>query len=114
MTYDLFISYARKDNERGQLAALAEQIKTSFRAFAGRDLLAFFDTHQIQGMDDWRHKDSAQFAGVAPIPRGSLAQLSGQSLLPVGMGGNNFGYNAQTDAYEDLVNTGGTKHVHLG
>src|SRR6516165_6486519 len=56
MPNDLFISYSRPDNERGQVAALDEQIKTSFRAFAGRELTVFFDGQEIQGMDDWRHK----------------------------------------------------------
>jgi tetratricopeptide (TPR) repeat protein len=56
MTYDLFISYARRDNERGQVVALAEQMQTSFRAFAGRELRIFFDTQEIRGMDDWRQK----------------------------------------------------------
>ena len=56
MPYDLFISYSRHDNERGQVAALTAQIESSFRAFAGRDLRVFFDTHEIAGMDDWRQK----------------------------------------------------------
>jgi tetratricopeptide (TPR) repeat protein len=56
MSYDLFISYSRRDNERGQVAALAEQVKTAFRAFAGRELPVFFDVREIHGMDDWRQK----------------------------------------------------------
>jgi len=36
MPYDLFISYSRRDNERGQVAALKTQIESSFRAFVGR------------------------------------------------------------------------------
>ncbi len=56
MSYDLFISYSRRDNERGQVATLKAQIETSFRAFAGRELQMFFDTHEIHGMDDWQQK----------------------------------------------------------
>ena len=56
MPYDLFISYSRRDNERGQVTAMKAQIKSGFRAFAGRDLRVFFDTHEIAGMDDWRQK----------------------------------------------------------
>lgn len=56
MPYDLFVSYSRRDNERGQVAALRKEIEASFRTFAGRDLRVFFDTQQIQGMDDWRQK----------------------------------------------------------
>ena len=74
MPYDLFISYSRRDNENGQVAALKAQIETSFRAFAGRDLRIFFDTGEIQGMDDWRHKiqrslrDSQLFLAVLSPP----------------------------------------------
>src|SRR6266446_3086023 len=56
MPHDIFISYSRRDNEHGQVAALKAQIGASFRAFAGRDLSIFFDTHAIQGMNDWRQK----------------------------------------------------------
>src|SRR5882762_8516247 len=59
MPYDLFTSYSRHDNEQGQVAALKAQIESSFRAFAGRDLLVFLDIHPedgIRGMDDWRQK----------------------------------------------------------
>ena len=56
MPYDLFISYSRRDNELGQVAALKAQIEVSFRRFADRDLSIFFDTHAIHGMDDWRQK----------------------------------------------------------
>lgn len=54
--YDLFISYSRRDNESGQVAALKAQIEAAYRAFAGKDLRIFFDTQQIVGMDDWRQK----------------------------------------------------------
>jgi Tfp pilus assembly protein PilF len=54
--YDIYVSYARWDNERGQVAALVEQIRNDFRASAARDLRVFFDLSEIQGMDDWRLK----------------------------------------------------------
>lgn len=56
MPYDLFISYSRRDNERGHVTALKLQIEASFHAFAGRDLHVFFDIREIRGMDDWRQK----------------------------------------------------------
>jgi|GEM_PF-4272079 len=31
--YDLFISYARVDNQRGQVTALKEQIEADYQAF---------------------------------------------------------------------------------
>ena len=66
MPYNLVIICSRRDNEHGlaapkhsdggQVTALKAQIESSFRAFAGRDLPVFFDTHEIAGMDDWRQK----------------------------------------------------------
>jgi hypothetical protein len=56
MPYDLFISYCRRDNQRGQVAMLAEQIMIAFGAFAGRPLQVFLDVRDIDGMDDWRQK----------------------------------------------------------
>jgi len=56
MPHGLFISYSRRDNERGRVAALKTYIESTFRAFAGRDLQVFFDVRNIQGMDDWRQK----------------------------------------------------------
>jgi hypothetical protein len=45
MPYDLFVSYSRRGNERGQVAALKAQSESSFRAFAGRDLRVFLVRH---------------------------------------------------------------------
>jgi tetratricopeptide (TPR) repeat protein len=56
MSYDLFISYSRADNQQGQVAELKAQIESSFRSFGGPNLQIFFDTQAIQGMDDWRQK----------------------------------------------------------
>ncbi|MEI7724117.1 MAG: toll/interleukin-1 receptor domain-containing protein [Bacteroidota bacterium] len=57
MPYDLFISYARFDNLDGRITDLKVQIETDFRAFKpGRDLVCFFDTEDIKGMEDWRHR----------------------------------------------------------
>ena len=56
MSFDLFISYSRKDNQEGRITQLVERICTDFQAFAGRSLNPFFDKDEIQGMDDWRHR----------------------------------------------------------
>src|SRR5437867_2515235 len=86
MPYDLFISYSRRDYERGQVAALKAQVEFSFRAFAGRDLRVFFDTHEIVGMDDWRQKIQRSLRESQVF----LAVLSphylASPLLPLGMG----------------------------
>ena len=55
MAYDLFISYARRDNEQGRVAQLVERVSRDFESFAGRPLRPFFDTTEIHGMEDWRH-----------------------------------------------------------
>ena len=57
MPYDLFISYSRFDNRDGRITDLKVQIETDYRAFKPRrDLVCFFDTEEIKGMDDWRHR----------------------------------------------------------
>jgi tetratricopeptide (TPR) repeat protein len=56
MPYDIFISYSRRDNAQGRIAELVERIKSDFAGFAHRDLVPFFDKHEIQGMQDWRQR----------------------------------------------------------
>jgi tetratricopeptide (TPR) repeat protein len=55
-TYDLFISYSRRDNAQGRVTALVRKISRDFESFAGRPLRPFFDVSEIGGMDDWRHR----------------------------------------------------------
>jgi len=52
--YDLFISYARKDNEGGWVTAFVEALLESHRRFSGRELNVFFDKESIHTMQDWR------------------------------------------------------------
>ena len=56
MSYDLFVSYSRRDDKRGQVRALKEQIEADYRDFAGEELRCFFDLEDIASMDDWRHR----------------------------------------------------------
>src|SRR5262245_26187475 len=76
MPYDLFISHSRRDNlpvatvgdaatphsalctphSSGRVTQLVERIKLDFAAFAGRELVPFFDQHEINGMEDWRQR----------------------------------------------------------
>ena len=62
MSYDLFISYSRRDNADGRITQLVKRIKANFEAFGGRPerpLQVFFDENPedgIKGMEDWRHK----------------------------------------------------------
>ncbi len=59
MTYDLFISYSRRDNADGRITQLVEHIKTDFANFEGnkgRELVPFFDQQEIHGMSDWRQR----------------------------------------------------------
>ncbi len=56
MEYDLFISYARRDNTGGRVTELVNRIREDFAAFASRPLNPFFDVNEIGGMEDWRHR----------------------------------------------------------
>ena len=56
MSYDLFVSYSRKDNAQGRVSELLERIREDYRAFAGEELVCFFDLDDIHGMEDWRHR----------------------------------------------------------
>ena len=56
MSYDLFVSYSRRDNEQGRISQFVDRIKADFAAFSGRPLQVFFDVQEIQGMEDWRHR----------------------------------------------------------
>lgn len=56
MPSDLFISYARYDDENGCVSHLVDRISRDFESFSGRSLRVFFDKNAIQGMDDWRQK----------------------------------------------------------
>ena len=57
VSYDLFISYSRRDNRQGRVSELAALIQKEYRDFTGgEELSIFFDTADIKGMDDWRHR----------------------------------------------------------
>jgi tetratricopeptide (TPR) repeat protein len=55
MSYDLFISYSRRDNKQGRITAFIDHLRGEFAA-TGRELTVFFDQSEIHGMDDWRHR----------------------------------------------------------
>src|SRR5688572_6353160 len=55
-SYDLFISYSRRDNAQGRITQLVERIKIDFAPFAKRELVPFFDQQEIHGMQDWRQR----------------------------------------------------------
>jgi hypothetical protein len=61
--YELFISYARRDNRPipatyplGWVSALKDQIIADHRVYETSPLRIFFDTHEIRDMDDWRNR----------------------------------------------------------
>jgi tetratricopeptide (TPR) repeat protein len=56
MNYDLFISYARADNQQGRINALVAEIERDFNRMMGRPMRTFFDTQEIKGMHDWRDR----------------------------------------------------------
>jgi len=54
MPYDLFISYARRDDTSRRVSALVERIADDYRQFSGEELSCFFDKSEIKGGHDWR------------------------------------------------------------
>lgn len=53
MSYDLFISYSRRDNMHGRITELVDRIKQGFpssRGMLGRELNVFFDQDEIHCM----------------------------------------------------------------
>ncbi len=61
--YDIFISYARKDNRPiqraypfGWVTALRDHILADHRRFSTGPLRVFLDTDEVRDMDDWRHR----------------------------------------------------------
>ncbi len=56
MLYDLFISYARKDNTTGKITELKEKIESLYNKTTERKLKVFFDTSEIKGMDDFNNR----------------------------------------------------------
>ena len=61
--YEIFISYARKDNQpipptypHGWVTALHDHILADHRRFSTEPLPIFFDKEEIKDMDDWRQR----------------------------------------------------------
>ena len=53
--FDLFISYARKDNDSKMVSALVERIETDFAQFSpSLPLKVFFDKKSILDMQHWQ------------------------------------------------------------
>jgi tetratricopeptide (TPR) repeat protein len=51
--YDVFISYARADDESGWVTGLRDAIYQDFRAFSSEPFKIFFDTEEIRSRQDW-------------------------------------------------------------
>jgi|SRR5271165_15881 len=55
--FDLFVSYSRRDNQRGRIRELVTVIQAQHRALTGgQELRIFFDTEDIKSIDDWEHR----------------------------------------------------------
>jgi len=59
--YDVFISYARRENQpipeafpAGWVTAIRDHIAADHRKFSTAPLRLFFDTEEIRDLDDWR------------------------------------------------------------
>jgi len=57
MHYDLFISYARRDNADGWITQFLDALQAEHRAFAGgREFKVFFDKDDIHSLDAWQSR----------------------------------------------------------
>ena len=56
MSYDLFITYSRQDNQHGRITDFVRQVKEDYKNFASEELRCFIDIEDIQGMEDWKHR----------------------------------------------------------
>jgi tetratricopeptide (TPR) repeat protein len=55
--YDVFISYSRHDSVDRRVTDFITLMRDSYRVLTnGDELRVFFDTDDIKGMDDWRHR----------------------------------------------------------
>ena len=54
LSYDVFISYSRKDNERGWVTGLYEAILQDFRGQFAPPIRIFFDKSDIKSRQDWK------------------------------------------------------------
>jgi tetratricopeptide (TPR) repeat protein len=54
--YDVFISYARADNEGGWVSELRDAIYADFRTFSSEPFKIFFDTEEIRSRQDWESR----------------------------------------------------------
>ena len=53
LTYDVFISYARRDDADGWVSALRDAIYADFKSFSTEPFRIFFDRSDIRNRDDW-------------------------------------------------------------
>ena len=52
-----FISYSRRDNRERRVSDFVSRFQDGYRVFAdGDELSVFFDSDDIRGMDDWKHR----------------------------------------------------------
>jgi len=53
--FDIFVSYARRDNVDAWISSFIEALQAEHRAYSGgRSFTAFFDKRDIRSLDDWR------------------------------------------------------------
>ena len=67
--FDFFVSYARRDNRDAWITCFVEQLLEEHRKHTdGRELVPFFDTRDIRGLDDWRHRMYHSLADSRLLP----------------------------------------------
>ena len=53
LVYDVFMSYARRDDAAGWVSALQKAIYEDFKSFSTEPFRIFFDGSEIRNRDDW-------------------------------------------------------------
>jgi tetratricopeptide (TPR) repeat protein len=55
-TYDIFVSYSRRDDRDGIITTLFRELQQIHRRVTGTELTLFFDNDAIASQDDWHHR----------------------------------------------------------
>jgi TIR domain len=54
--FDIFVSYAHRDNHDGWVEAFVAEIQKEHLRFSPKPLRVFLDLESIRTMDDWEHR----------------------------------------------------------
>ena len=67
MTYDVFISYARRDDSDGRVSSFVDALSRCHKVVTGEDLRVFFDRAEIRSGEDWHLRLVESLRGSASM-----------------------------------------------